>query len=169
MADISGKSFIATLLSTTGEYLYPIGYLKDNSVAGDGWLVQSEQDEPNVAFRFDFIEHIGDRIHYNISAAPDGAYGGAKVGVSRNGYLGFYQVAEVSDYWKVELEGDNDNPATFEFLLRDQRGHRVAAVSEPRGGFWSSFTPAARSAQTLFLNTEIGDIVHFQGRILKYL
>lgn len=169
MADISGRSFIATLLSTTDKDLYPIGYLKDGSVAGDGWLIQSKSSKPNVAFRFDFIEHIEDRIHYTISAAPDGPYGGAKVGVSRNGYLGFYEVAEVCDFWKVELEGDNDNPSYFDFVLRDHRGHRVSAVSEPRGGFWTSFTPAKRSERLLFLNTEEGDIVHFRGHILKYV
>ena len=85
MADISGKSFIATLLSTTGDGFFPVGYLKDSSVAGDGWLIQSEQEQHDAVFRFDFIEAVGDRLHYNISAAAGTAYEGAKVGISRNG------------------------------------------------------------------------------------
>lgn len=169
MADIAGKSFIATLLSTTGDGFFPVGYLTDTSVAGDGWLIQSTQEQHDAVFRFDFIETVGDRIHYTISAAPGTAYEGAKVGISRNGYLGFYRIAEVADFWKIELEGSQADPEAFEFVLRDHRGYRVGSVSEPQGGFWTSFHPAQSARRVRFLNVEAGDIVHFRGEIITEL
>ena len=168
MADIAGKSFIATLLSTTGEGFYPVGYLQDSPLAGDGWLIQSDQEEGTL-FRFDYVKTAGNRLYYNISAAPGTRYDGAKVGISRNGYVGFYKVAEMSDLWKIELEGNQADPDTFEFVLRDHRGYRVGALSEPQGGFWTSFHPAQSARRVRFLNVEAGDIVHFQGQIITEL
>lgn len=169
MADITGKSFIATLLSTTGQHVFPIGYLRDGSIAGDGWLIQDDRAPEGTPLQFDFIKVADTRHYYTISAAPGSSYAGAKLGISRNGYLGFYKVADVSDCWKIELEGNQAHPDVFEFLLRDHRGYRVGSLPETQGGFWTSFKPADKSRTVRFLNVEAGDIVHFQGHIVREL
>jgi hypothetical protein len=169
VADINGKSFIATLASTTDGVIYPVGYLDDSSLAGDGWLIQAERDQPKAAFRFDFIEESGTRLLYTLSAAEGTPYAGARVGVSRNGYLGFYSRAAVTEPWKIELGDDPLVPDTFNFLLRDSRGYRVGSVKESKGGFWTGLTPADRSRSIRYLNVEEGDVVYFQGAVLDYL
>lgn len=169
MADINGRSFSAKLLSTTGGGIYPVSYLKNQNVADNGWLIQDTDNQRYTPLRFDFIEARDDRLHYNISAAEGSGYAGAKLGVSRNGYLGFYSVANVSDFWKIELEGDPHQPDIVNFLLRDAQGHRVASVSERIDSFWFSMHPVDRFKVHSFLNVERGDIVHFQAQILRYL
>ena len=170
MATISGRSFIATLHSTTnGEQVYPVGYLRNRAMDGSGWLVQRASQHPalerTAVFRFDFIEEVGDRLHYSISAGPDTEYAGAKVGASRNGYLGFYSVAQVRDFWKIELTHEYDD-GTFDFVLRDHRGYRVGCLTEPNGGFWTGVGVAAHASKAVrFLNVEEGDILHFRAHI----
>lgn len=169
MADITGRSFIATLLSTTGGKVYPVGFVHDNSLAGNGWLIQQGSSRDGVALRFDFIEAVGSRLHYHISAAPGTAYEGAKVGVSRNGYLGFYSVASVTDYWKIEPGPEDTEPGSWQFMLRDSRGYRVGVLLEPVGGAWTSLNPGERARAVRYLNVESGDTLYFQANILKEL
>lgn len=173
MATINGQSFIATLISNSGDGVFPIGYLRDNSIAGNGWLIQrtgKEAIQCSTAFRFDFIEEVGDRLHYTISAAPDTDYAGAKVGLSRNGYLGFYSVTEVTDFWKIELVKNHEHPSYFDFVLRDAQGHRVGSVSEPKGGFWTGVGGTGSASKHIrFLNVHQGDTLYFQARILQKL
>lgn len=171
MAAISGRSFIATLTSNTGDGVFPIGYLRDDSIAGSGWLIQrigKDAIQRPMAFRFDFIEEAGNRLYYHISAAPGTEYAGAKLGISRNGYLGFYSIAEVTDYWKIELANNYEHPDYFDFVLRDSKGHRVASVNEPKGGFWTGIGKGGSPSKRIrFLNVYEGDILYLQARILE--
>lgn len=169
MVDITGRSFTATLLSTTGAEVYPVGFLYTNALDGNGWLIQQQNPGKAVVLRFDFVEVVGNRLHYHISGAPGTAYAGAKVGVSRNGYLGFYSIASVTDYWKIELGPDEPEPGTAQFILRDPRGYRVGALAEPVGGSWTSLTPGDRSEVVRYLNVESGDTLYFQACLLEWL
>ena len=160
MADIAGKSLIVKLSMDAGEGFRPVAHSTDRSaVAEDGWLIQSEQEQNHSIFRFDFLELMGGVLHCSISAAPGTGYDGSKVGVSRNGYLGFYRVAEVDDLWRVDLEGNLATPDTFEFVLRDYRGYPVGAKSEPAG--------AGRLVR--YLNAEAKNTVRFRAHIVTYL
>lgn len=171
MANINGRSFIATLKSTTHGEVLSVGYTSHASLSDDnGWLVQSEHGQPSAKLQFDFIEDAGNRLHYRISAAPGTDYDGAKLGVSRNGYLGFYKNAEVTDFWKLELYGDDSHPELFSFVLRDARGYRVGSMEGAAGGFWTGLgNKLPPTTRLRFLNVEEGDIVYFQARIRQYL
>jgi hypothetical protein len=169
MADFIGKSFIATLLCASEKETAPVDFLRGAGIAGSGWLVQGDQSRQVLQLRFDYISHTEDRFHYHISAAANTqSYSGAKLGVSVNGYLGFYQVAEVVDYWKLQLEGENLDSSHIEFTLRDHRGHRVGATTEAMSDFWTSFRPKPLT-EVVFLNVDSGKEVFFQARVLKYL
>ena len=169
MADFIGKSFVATLLCASRKKTAPVDFLRGGGMAGSGWLVQGNQSGHPLALRFDYISHTEDRHHYHISATSTAQhYAGAKLGVSANGYLGFYQVAEVVDYWKLELEGENLDPNHIEFTLRDHRGHRVGATAEAMGDFWTSFTPKPL-AEVDFLNVDVGQEVFFRAKLLRYV
>jgi len=173
MADINGRSFIATLQSRAGDKVYPVGYLRDASIEGSGWLIQRsgpQTAQRKATLRFDFLEHAGNRLHYKISCTQDPLFDGAKLGVSRNGYLGFYEVAQVQPFWKLELNTYDPGPDLFEFILRDDRGYRVGCVVEAKGGFWTGIGNSGPASQRIrFLNVEEGEIVYFQAKILRYL
>lgn len=169
MADFIGRSFVATLLCASEKQTAPVDFLRGGGIAGSGWLVQGDQSGQPLALRFDYVNHTEDRFHYHISAAASAQhYAGAKLGVSANGYLGFYQVAEVVDYWKLELEGENLDPRHIEFTLRDHRGHKVGATTQSMSDFWTSFRPKPLT-KVEFLNVDSGEEVFFQARVLRYL
>lgn len=169
MADFIGKSFIATLLCASEKTTAPVDFLRGSGIAGSGWLVQGDQSGQALQLRFDYVSHTDDRFHYHISAAPSAQhYAGAKLGVSRNGYLGFYQVAQVVDYWKLELEDENLDASHIVFTLRDHRGHKVGATTESMADFWTSFRPKPLT-EVEFLNVDSGREVFFQAKVLRYL
>lgn len=90
-----------------------------------GWLVVDERCDGGVAaeLNFNFLESRGNRVHYAITNAAPGPYRGAKLGISRNGFLGLYLHAAVTDFWKVELLGGSAvNPQIY---LRNHEGTRV--------------------------------------------
>jgi hypothetical protein len=170
MANISGKSFIATLYCATEREVAPIDHIRSSDIAGEGWLVQGEESRNPLLLRFDFIEHVDDRIHYMISAAPGTRhYAGAKLGISRNGYLGFYSVADVSDYWKIELAGNNEESDHIEFIWRDHRGYRVGVTKENRGSFFFGFGPTSPFEKVNFLNVDKGSTAFFAADIIRYV
>ncbi|AHZ79499.1 hypothetical protein DW66_5002 [Pseudomonas putida] len=77
------------------------------------------------------------------------------MGVSRNGYLGFYKYAEVTDYWVIEplhlLNG------SLICHLRDQSGQSVGAIDYKRDEYQETLAP---------LNVKKGQIVTFD--LTKY-
>ena len=89
------------------------------------------------------------RLHpYNISIP--GRPQAKKLGISRNGYLGFYWHADVTDYWKIEpLELTEDGLVCH---LRDHRGHRVGIIKD---------TPHKSGDWVALLNVEEGEVFTF--------
>ncbi|UVJ46050.1 hypothetical protein NVV94_11165 [Pseudomonas sp. LS1212] len=132
MKSSEGKSFIATLHSTTPGIEGKIGIsvpLTEFDFAVSGWLQVTTRGERSVpvSLRFDYLAQAEDRILYNIFCeSKAGGYQGAKLGVSRNGYLGLYQRAEVESYWKVEPIGEDwERSNERHFILRTATGRRV--------------------------------------------
>lgn len=168
MADFIGKSFVATLLCASEKQTAPVDFLRGAGLAGGGWLVQGDQSGVPLKLRFDYISHSEDRFHYHISAhSSTEHYAGAKLGISAGGYLGLYQIAQVVDYWKVELVGENASAGHIEFTLRDHRGYRVGATTGAMGDFWTGFRPKPLT-DVEFLNVESGREVFFQAAIISY-
>lgn len=121
-----GHSFIATVDVVTLGYEGTLRTKPSQDLLGldGGWLIRYPKGGKGMDLRFDFIEQVDDRFHFNISAAS-GSYSGYRLGVSRNGYLGFYSASDVSDFWKVEPLGAPESERSWRFFLRDQSGHRV--------------------------------------------
>lgn len=171
MSDLWNRSFIASLHSTTPGHRGRIGIsLLDGGVADDGWLrvaAETEHTKP-VNFRFDYLSHStqDNRIHYNITCTSDtGSYRGAKLGVSLNGYLGLYQVAQVSDPWKTEPLGDwvVEEGAQLQFMLRDHRGYRVGHMQlYPHVEYDAKYNPR-------YLSVSKGEVLQFKAKVLLVL
>lgn len=170
MSDIVGKSFIARIRSITPKLRGPIVFSSRHELGKSGWLLRGAADMAAVPLRFDYVSHTDDRIHYQISAAPAAHdYAGAKLGVSINGYLGFYHVASVEDDWKVELIGDGSIAQGFHFYLRDSHGQRVAVYSrEELLGNQSAPNPA-NLRYFDYLNVWYGQIVQLEAQVLQVL
>lgn len=113
----------------------------------DDWLqAGGPKDSPVMGFHFD--SQTENRLHYHISIS--GNPHTKKLGVSRNGYLGFYWNAEVTDFWKIEpLHMTEEGLVCY---LRDHRGHRVGALHND---------PHYNGDRIAFLNVEEGVVAPF--------
>ena len=170
MDDLIGKSFIARMRIVTPELAGHISFSTRHEIAKSGWLIRGSEDMPAVPLRFDYVSHADNRIYYEISAAPAGHdFAAHKLGVSYNGYLGFYSVANVTDLWKIELIGEGATEQGFRFYLRDSHGQRVAVSAEeellgnlanPHPGNLKYFD---------YLNVWYGEIVEFEAQVLQLL
>ncbi|WP_213875907.1 hypothetical protein [Pseudomonas sp. dw_358] len=128
--------------------------------------MRTKDKQESIAMRFDFIDHVEGRDHFNISAAS-GEYMGAKLGISRNGYLGFYSIAEVTDFWKLQWVGSSDSG---QCIWRDHRGHRVSVITrvDPPANIRQPQTPQNILNRTFdYLSAEEGQVLDFQVRILS--
>ncbi|MDI9780636.1 MULTISPECIES: hypothetical protein [Pseudomonas] len=114
----------------------------------DDWLMAGgEKNSIHLDFAFDSQTH--DRLHYHISLSGN-AYPPKKLGQSRNGYLGFYQRSEVTDYWKIEPLKLTEHGLICH--LRDHLGHRAGAIKDD----------PHHSGQTMYLlNTKEGETLTF--------
>lgn len=170
MDNIIGRSFIARLRSVTPQLSGPIRFSARHEIAKSGWLLLGNDDLSAVPLQFDYVSHADDRIYYDISAAPARhEYVGAKLGVSVNGYLGFYQIAPVTDAWKVEVIGDGSLEEGFRFYLRDSYGQRVAVSSEEEqlGNLANPHPSNLRRYN--YLNVSVGEIIELEAQVLKVL
>lgn len=91
----------------------------------DDWL-QAGGCQASPVFHFTFHSKTEDRLHVFI--AGTGPKSAKKLGVSRNGYLGLYEYAEVKDYWKIEPLAWADDGLVCR--LRDHQGHQVKAIPD---------------------------------------
>lgn len=118
------RDFKATIYWMKGNVLVPIRRSKTTDkftwgvVPGDDWL-QAGGDQPSLILDFEFHSKTEDRLHYMISRSS----GFSRLGRSVGGYLGLYQVSEVTDYWK--LEPLRHAPNGWVCRLRDHEGHGV--------------------------------------------
>lgn len=168
MSNITGKSFIASISSVTESFGGPIHISNLGRSGRSGWLLLGRKGERAVSLRFDYVSHSEDRHHYHISAVDAGDYEGARLGVSRNGYVGLYQVASVSDVWKVQLTGRGSVEEGFHFFLRDHLGQRVAVY--PLEESLPSTSSINLKYQTFdYLNVESGDILEFKASNVQLL
>ncbi|PVZ40433.1 hypothetical protein [Pseudomonas sp. CC120222-01a] len=148
------KSFRGRLhVIATGRYV-PLRLSKthDKWIRGiapqyDWLLAGGEEQSIHLDFAFDSQTH--DRLHYHISLA-DNASPPKKLGLSRNDYLGFYQRATVTDYWKIEpLELTKHGLVCY---LRDHEGYRVGAIKD---------VPHHSHQPMYLLNTKEGETLTF--------
>lgn len=91
----------------------------------DDWLQAGGNEAPPL-LTFVFHSQTADRLHFNIS--KPGRNGPKALGISRNGYLGLYEHAEVTDHWKLEpLEWAEEGLIC---RWRDHQGHQVKAIAD---------------------------------------
>ncbi|MBJ9977892.1 hypothetical protein IAE35_21395 [Pseudomonas sp. S75] len=117
----------------------------------DDWLqAGGDQDSPIMTFRFRASE--GNRLLFDITipgppSDSSGRPSTKRLGISSNGYLGFYRVATVTEPWKIEpLELDEQGLVCH---LRDHLGHRVATLED---------TPHNSGHRVHWLNTQEGEV-----------
>jgi hypothetical protein len=152
------KSFRGKLYMRSGGRNIPLRLSRssDNPTWGtpeEDWLqVGGREDSPTVDFHFD--SQTEDRLHYHLCIPwyPRTK----KLGVSRNGYLGFYWNAEVTDFWKIEpLHMTEEGLVCY---LRDHRGHRVGAMHNDQhyNGDGIAFLNVDQGVVAPFLLKQIG-------------
>lgn len=113
----------------------------------DDWL-QAGGDSDSPVFDFHFDSQTDNRLHYHISLRSQPL--GKKLGISRNGYLGFYRHAEVIEYWKIEPLQLTDQGLLC--YLRDHLGQRVGILKD---------TPHFSGHWIAMLNVEQGKVFPF--------
>ena len=119
----------------------------------DDWLqAGGKQQSPMMNFQYD--SHTEDRLHYHISIPGNPKR--KKLGVSRNGYLGFYWNAEITDYWKIEPLQLTDEGLVCN--LRDHRGHRVGVIKDDphKSGDWVALLNVDEGEVFTFLLKPVG-------------
>lgn len=162
-------SFSATLLTVSEGKTEVVECSSGAGLAQDGWLIHRADVDAPLVLHFDYISHSQDRVHYNISAGPQTpGYSGARLGVSANGFVGLYQVAAVSDFWKVQLVSAEDMPGMFDFILRDHRGHVVKSHVKRfrRGSLWTGSTHLSPWHEVNYLSVETGEPIVFRATML---
>ncbi len=113
----------------------------------DDWL-QAGGREASPVMRFHYQSHSENRVHYEISIPGNPKT--KKLGVSLNGYLGFYWYSEVTDHWKIEpLQMTDEGLVCY---LRDHRGFRVGILQD---------TPHRNRDWVALLNVEEGEVATF--------
>ncbi|MCI0911792.1 hypothetical protein [Pseudomonas putida] len=114
----------------------------------DDWLMAGG-DQASLRLDFTFDSSTQDRLHHHISLSGP-AQPPKKLGLSLNGYLGFYQRAEVTDYWKIEpLELTEHGLICY---LRDHQGYRAGAIAD---------TPHHSRHPMYLINTKEGETLTF--------
>ncbi|MGY4525552.1 hypothetical protein [Pseudomonas sp. TE21394] len=119
----------------------------------DDWLqAGGRQDSPLMSFHYD--SHSDDRLHYHISIP--GSPTTKRLGVSRNGYLGFYWYAEVTNFWKIEPLQLTDEGLVCH--LRDHRGYRVGILEDDphKSGDWVALLNVEEGEVSTFLLRQTG-------------
>ena len=89
------------------------------------WLQAGGKEESPV-LNFVFHSQTENRLHFNISGT--GRNAAKKLGISRNGYLGLYEQAQVTDFWKFEPLAWTENGLVCRW--RDHQGHHVKTIPD---------------------------------------
>ena len=113
----------------------------------DDWLqAGGNHDSPTMDFHYQSGSE--NRLHYHISIP--GRPETKKLGVSLNGYLGFYWFAQVTDDWKIEpLQLTEEGLVCH---LRDHPGYRVGGIMDE---------PHINGDLVALLNVEQGVVLTF--------
>jgi len=146
-------SFRGTLHAISADGLVPLRLSRSSDkwhwgiTPQDDWLMAGG-NRSSLCMDFTFDSLTEDRLHYHISIP--GHSKPKKLGKSLNHYLGFYEIADITDCWKIEPLEETDQGLICH--LRDHEGYRAGAIQD---------TPH-RSGQTLYLlNTREGDTLTF--------
>ncbi|TDF85826.1 hypothetical protein [Pseudomonas sp. H9] len=131
------------------EYALSLSWDRTKLAPQYDWLLASSYLVPGPTFKFAYHSQTENRLHFNISDTGQNA--NKKLGVSRNGYLGLYEVSEVSDYWKLEPLRWTDRGLVCQW--RDHRGHEVKQL----GGTGLRFF----GEPVFYLNVDGGEVHHF--------
>ena len=105
--------------------------------------------QDSIPLYFAFDSQTEDRLHYHISLSGN-ANPPKKLGLSLNGYLGFYQRSEVTDYWKSEPLELSEHGLICH--LRDHQGYRAGAILD---------IPHHNHQTHYLLNTKDGETLTF--------
>jgi len=107
-----------------------LSLLKDQEGATIGgqsdWVISGLQ-KPACTFRFLYHSKGTNRLHFMITGS--GQDHDKAMGISRNGYLGLYRYAKVTDYFKFEPLHWTDD--TLICRWRDHEGHKVRTHHDP--------------------------------------
>lgn len=134
----SGHSFKGSIFLISGNQHLPVSHMQTKSVrwpadvtrinpnaaneisTDSGWLTVGQNQTAASHFHFKYHSKTEDRLHFMLMLAdePD-----RKLGKSRNGYLGLYEHATVTDYWKLEPLAWTDT--TLRCRIRDHQGHVI--------------------------------------------
>lgn len=172
MEALIGHSFLMSLYSRTGPAPEPVSFTNDSDIVGNGWLVRRIRMNPALQLRCEYHSHNDSSVHYNISAGPGaGEFEGRRLGVSRNGYLGFYHAEDYPHYWALELLSPWNIGNDVHFTFRDHRGYRVAISTEKANRhLLDQDDPHRLKHGTVdWLNINKGQIVEFLGRNLQFV
>lgn len=124
------SSFTATLYSFQGGLVIPVTHISKiylqtfttalkESANDTGWLM-ARGDRKAMALHFSYHSSTSDRLHFMLALDTNRE---RKLGISRNGYLGLYQHASVSDFWTLEPLDWQANE--LRCRLRDHQGNLV--------------------------------------------
>ncbi|HDS1818178.1 TPA: hypothetical protein QEM96_002834 [Pseudomonas putida] len=146
LADLAGEDARSVYLSL----------FEDNDrqvISGQSdWLVAGRQ-EPSSVFRFHYHSRSPDRLHFMITGS--GKNHEKKLGISRNGYLGLYRYASVTDYFKFEPLLWTEN--TLICHWRDHQGHKVRTHHNPAVATPNfSYLKILEGEQAIFRITRVG-------------
>ena len=94
----------------------------------NGWLTL-EHDQAPMVFSFDYQTQTHDRVLVGISSASKGAWEGALLNSSRNGYLGMYWYRGEHEYWRIQPLGEWKPGAVLDFTLRTWEGREVGIIA----------------------------------------
>lgn len=128
-----GRSFRAQLYLNSARGLKPLRLSRSDDsfswtgIAEDGWL-QVGSDGQSPAMDFVFRHSSSDRLYFDITLPgpprdSSGQSSAKRLGISINGFLGFYWVADVTEPWKIEPLAMDESGLLCH--LRDHLGQRV--------------------------------------------
>jgi len=168
MNALIGKSFdTQVFIFTPGHYGF-IG-VTDDAPFDNGWLIRTGTSRGSVSLRFNYRAHTEDRILFDIEGGQAaGAYTGAKLGLSSNGYLGFYRKAAVTEPWKMEVLSYSPKTGQLFFQWRDSDGYRVS-LRQPFTTPASILTGQNTHRLHLVAGPGDGEVVQFCATVKDFL
>lgn len=128
------QPFFGRIYLKTANGLIPVRLSRSRETSSWGitpeydWLQVGGTERPPI-FKFVFHSKTEDRIHVRIFGKSDFS---AELGISRNGYAGFYRSAEIKDYWKIEHLAADDQG--IHCRLRDHQGHQLKVEAPQESG-----------------------------------
>lgn len=91
--------------------------------ANDGWL-RAGGSEPTVTLKFDALANDAGELRFMVLGSGDDAE--KRLGISRNGYLGLYEFANVESYWVIDPIINNYESLTCRLI--DHQGNQVSTL-----------------------------------------